>query len=88
MAQAPSGSDLDKYKTAVVLKDGSTLHLRPITVDDEEKMLALFERLSRHTIYLRFHGVMRQMSHEQIKHFCTVDYNDAFAIVATLGEDA
>ena len=87
MADAQAGIDLEQYKTAVVLKDGGTLTVRPIQLDDGERMHALFKRLSRHTVYLRFHGVMRQMSEEQIRRFCTVDYHDTFAIVGVLGED-
>jgi hypothetical protein len=29
---------LDKYKTTVMLKDGSTLRLRPIQQEDEERL--------------------------------------------------
>jgi len=87
MAASPVSNSLDKYKTTVILRDGSTLHLRPVQREDEEKLLALFYRLSRHTVYLRFHHVLAQMSKEEVRRFCTVDYNDAFALVATLGED-
>jgi acetyltransferase len=88
MATGTDSSSLKRYRSAVILRDGSTLHLRPIQLEDEERMLALFYRLSRHTVYLRFHGVINQMSREQVKRFCTVDYNNSFALVATLGEDA
>jgi len=60
MEASPASNSLEKYKTAVILRDGSTLHLRPIQREDEEKMLALFTRLSTHTIYLRFQ-IMRTM---------------------------
>ncbi len=87
MAISSASNSLEKYKTAVVLRDGSTLHLRPIRRDDEDRLLALFYRLSRHTVYLRFHGVITQMSREQVSRFCTVDYDNTFALVATLGEE-
>jgi hypothetical protein len=54
MTASRSSNGLDKYKTTVMLKDGSTLHLRPIQQEDEERMLALFHRLSPHTVYLSF----------------------------------
>lgn len=81
-------SVLEKYKTAVILKDGSTLHLRPITPEDEGRLLELFARLSRHSIYLRFHHVLSHMSKEEAKRFCNADYDKDFALAATLGEDA
>jgi succinyl-CoA synthetase alpha subunit/RimJ/RimL family protein N-acetyltransferase len=87
MAASPVSDSLEKYETTVILRDGSTLHLRSIQREDEERLLALFSRLSRHTVYLRFHHVLSQMSKEEVRRFCTVDYNDAFALVATLGED-
>jgi len=87
MTTSSSSSDLEKYKTAVVLKDGSTLYLRPIQLEDEEKLLALFYRLSSHTVYLRFHYILRQMSKEEARRFCTVDYDNDFALVATIVED-
>lgn len=87
MAASPASNSLQKYKTTVILRDGSTLHLRPIQREDEERLLALFYRLSRHTVYLRFHHVLTQMSREEVRRFCTVDYDDSFALVATMGED-
>ena len=77
---------LEKYKTAVILKDGSTLYLRPVVPEDEERLLALFSRLSRHSVYLRFHHVLNQMSKEEAKRFCAVDYDNDFALAATLGD--
>lgn len=87
MTANPANNSLERYKTAVILKDGSTLHLRPIRREDEERLFALFHRLSRHTVYLRFHHVLTQMSKEEVIRFCTVDYDDSFALVATMGED-
>ena len=88
MTANPSDDSLDKYETAVILKDGATLHLRPIRQDDEEKLLAFFYRMSPHTIYLRFHQVLTHLPKEEARRFCTVDYNSTFALVATLGEEA
>ena len=79
---------VERYKTAVILRDGSTLHLRPIVPGDEERVRALFARLSRHSLYLRFHHVLSQMSQEEAKRFCSVNYENDFALVATLGEDS
>jgi len=88
MTTSPASHSLDKYKATVILVDGSILYLRPIQSEDEEKLLALFYRLSPRTVYLRFHHVLSQMSKEEVKRFCTVDYEDAFALVATIGEGA
>jgi acetyltransferase len=76
----------EKYSISVALKDGSSLHLRPIQMSDEERLLALFSRMSKQTIYLRFHHVLTHMSREESRRFCTVDFVDTFALVGTLGE--
>lgn len=77
---------IEKYSKVVALKDGSSLYLRPIQLEDEERLLALFGRLSKQTIYLRFHYVLNMMSREEACRYCTVDYNDTFALVGALGE--
>ncbi len=47
-------------------------------------MLALFYRFSPRTVYLRFHQVLKEMSTEDVRRFCTVDYDSTFALVATV----
>lgn len=86
MAASPAGTGPGRYEKAVVLRDGSTLHLRPIRCDDEDRFFALFCRLSPYTIYLRFHHVVIELPQEEIRRFCEIDYVDTFALVATTGE--
>ncbi|MGB6837912.1 MAG: GNAT family N-acetyltransferase [Dehalococcoidia bacterium] len=75
-----------EYEADVLLKDGSTVHLRPIRPDDDEVMIALFGRFSPQTIYFRFHHMVAQMTKEEVQRFTHVDYESTFALVATLGE--
>ncbi len=75
-----------EFEVDVLLKDGSTVHLRPIRPDDDETMIALFGRFSPQTVYLRFHHVIREMTKEEVQRYTHVDYEDTFALVATLGE--
>jgi acetyl coenzyme A synthetase (ADP forming)-like protein len=72
----------EKYETEVLLKDGSRLLLRPIRQDDAERWLAFFQRLSEQTKYLRFMRDPGEMGPEDARRFCTVDYNNTFALVA------
>lgn len=74
----------DRFKLSVVLRDGSSANLRPIRPDDEDRMLALFQRFSPRTVYLRFHHMIKEMSREDVRRFCTVDYDNSFALVATV----
>jgi len=72
------------FKTAIILKDGTSLHLRAIRKDDEEKLVSLFYRLSSRTIYMRFRYPLKQMSREEARRYSTVDYYDSFALVVTI----
>ena len=71
-----------QYESEVLLRDGSSIILRPIRRDDTERWLAFVSRLSPRTKYLRFHYLPKQMSQEDACRFCTVDYENAFAFVA------
>ena len=42
--------------TDVILRDGSTLRLRPPVAEDADALLEFFSGLSEHSRYLRFHG--------------------------------
>jgi acetyltransferase len=71
-----------EYETEVVLKNGSSILVRPIRADDIEGWVAFISRLSSRTKYLRFHHVTKDMGLEEAKLFCTVDYKNTFAFVA------
>lgn len=86
MTANPGKGNFEEYETTVILKDGSTLYLRPIRLDDEQRVLDLFYRMSPHTIYHRFHHLMTTLPREEARHFCAVDYDNTFALVATQGE--
>jgi acetate---CoA ligase (ADP-forming) len=53
-AKAVSGDSTD-----VILRDGTTLRLRAPARSDAGALLAFFEGLSQHSLYLRFHGFPR-----------------------------
>jgi acetyl coenzyme A synthetase (ADP forming)-like protein len=69
-------------ETEVLLRDGSSILLRPIRADDAESWLTFVSRLSPYTKYLRFHYMTREMDIDDAIRFCTVDYNNTFAFVA------
>jgi acetyl coenzyme A synthetase (ADP forming)-like protein len=47
---------LSQYESDVVLRDGSTLHLRPVRPDDRDALLSLYTRLSPESRRFRFFG--------------------------------
>ena len=64
------------------LKNGAAVHLRPIRPDDAPGLVALFDRLSRHTAYQRFFSVLKRLPPAYAKVFANVDYRRRLAIVA------
>src|ERR1043165_1128483 len=56
MTSTTAGSPPPVLIEDVVLRDGSTLRLRPPTAADEESLIAFFQGLSSDSRYLRFHG--------------------------------
>ncbi len=81
MTVAANATYPSQYETEVLLKDGSRILLRPIRRDDTERWLAFFRRLSQQTKYLRFQRDPGEMGPEDALRFCTVDYNNTFALV-------
>jgi acetyltransferase len=76
-----------QYETKVLLKDGSSILLRPIRENDAERWLAFAGRLSSHTKYLRFHHMPKEMGLGDAARFCTVDYDNTFALVAEVSRE-
>ena len=46
----------------------------------------LFHTFSPQTIQMRFFGMIRQMTHEQLIRFCNIDYDREIALVAVLSD--
>ncbi|QVQ53537.1 GNAT family N-acetyltransferase [Spiractinospora alimapuensis] len=75
----------EHWEADVVLSDGGTAHLRPITPDDADALRRFHSRLSPETIYYRFFAPYPELSERDVSRFTTVDYTDRVALVATLG---
>lgn len=71
----------------MVLRDGGTVHVRPIRPSDGPAIEALHGRLSARTIYFRFFSPLNTLSPKMLERFVNVDYVDRLALVAVLGED-
>jgi len=75
------------WEADVVLADGGTAHLRPITADDADRLVAFFSRLSAETIRYRFFAAHPRLTPREVEHFTRVDYDERVALVAVLGQD-
>jgi acetyl coenzyme A synthetase (ADP forming)-like protein len=68
----------------VALRDGSTIHVRPVRSDDREAIRAFLDTVSQESIAFRFFGIPRP---EWIVNWSLdVDYVDRFALVAETGD--
>jgi acyl-CoA synthetase (NDP forming)/RimJ/RimL family protein N-acetyltransferase len=84
---APVAGYPERWSADVVLRDGGTVHVRPILPSDGDGIRALHGRLSAETIYFRFFSPLTTLSPKMLDRFVRVDYFDRFALVALLGED-
>jgi ribosomal protein S18 acetylase RimI-like enzyme len=75
-------SDLERE---ITLKDGASLRLRPIRSEDAPRLVDLYGRLSRHSAYQRFFGIMKRLPPDWAQLLATVDYRRRLALVAERG---
>jgi acetate---CoA ligase (ADP-forming) len=76
-----------QWESDVVLTDGGTARIRPCRPDDEAALLALYERLSDESIYLRFFSPVPRPTAVQLERITSIDYVDHMVLVAQLGAD-
>ncbi len=69
----------------VILRDGSTLRLRPPSSADAERVLAFFAELSESSVYLRFHG-FPSLKAELVAPFLDPDWFELGSLIGTLGD--
>ena len=75
-----------QWAVDAVLADGATIHIRPIRPDDGTALVAFHNGLSFDTIYLRYFGVKRRLTPDEVYRFTHIDYSDRMAFVGVLGE--
>ena len=78
-AAAPYPAD---WEADVVLRDGGTAHLRPITPADAHALQAFHVGQSERSTYLRFFAALSQLSERDLARFTTVDHHDRVALIA------
>src|SRR5699024_7037332 len=74
------------WEADVVLRDGRTAHLRPITPDDAEALVAFYEEVSAQSKYFRFFAPMPHLSDKDVRRFTNVDHRARVAFVLTVAE--
>ena len=70
----------------VILRDGSTLRLRPPVQEDSDAIFAFFRNLSRQSLYLRFHG-FPSLGPSLVEQVVDPDWKERGALLGSLVED-
>ena len=74
-----------EYVWQWMLKDGSSVTIRPIRAEDETRMVEFHKALSDGTVYLRYFQAQRlesRVDHERLIRKCFLDYDREMALVA------
>ena len=66
------------------LRDGKTLTVRFVGVDEGEALQRYFRQLSMQSRHSRFLGAMSELSASELGHFIHVGENDRFSVVAVM----
>lgn len=75
------------WRMSSVLADGTRVELRPIFPEDRDELRRAYRETSPNTRYLRFLGVMGDLSDAMLDYLVDVDQKDHIAIVATVTSD-
>jgi acyl-CoA synthetase (NDP forming)/GNAT superfamily N-acetyltransferase len=72
----------DEWSSTVVLGNGDTALIRPMTPADREPLRDFHARQSRDSQYRRYFSAKPMLSDAELDHFTTLDYRDRVALVA------
>ena len=86
MGELPDGYP-SQWETDALLKDGSTVRVRPIRPDDAERLSRFHNRQSEESIYFRFFRYRPELSESELTYFTTIDYEKRMAFVALIGDE-
>ncbi|KLV05364.1 protein acetyltransferase [Photobacterium aquae] len=71
-----------EFEEEVILKDGSSILLRPILPEDEPKHAEFVSRVSVDDLYKRFFSDVGELKHEALANLTQIDYDREMAFVA------
>ncbi|TXJ76705.1 GNAT family N-acetyltransferase [Streptomyces lavendulae] len=69
----------------MVLRDGGTARIRPITVDDADRLVHFYEQVSDESKYYRFFAPYPRLSAKDVHRFTHHDFVDRVGLAATVG---
>lgn len=75
----------DEWTWTTAARDGTSITIRPLRRDDEQREIAFITSLSERTRYFRMFTPLKFLSPQQLSQFMDVDYDRRMALVATIG---
>ncbi|MFJ9471964.1 bifunctional acetate--CoA ligase family protein/GNAT family N-acetyltransferase [Streptomyces caniferus] len=85
MQKPPDHAYPTHWEADVVLRDGGTARIRPITPDDAERLVSFYEQVSDESKYYRFFAPYPRLSDRDVHRFTHHDYVDRVGLAATVG---
>ncbi|MFJ1748542.1 GNAT family N-acetyltransferase [Streptomyces sp. NPDC088116] len=73
------------WEADVVLRDGGTARIRPITTEDAERLVSFYEQVSDESKYYRFFAPYPRLSDKDVHRFTHHDYVDRVGLAVTVG---
>lgn len=83
--QSPQHAYPDHWEADVVLRDGGTARIRPITTDDADRLVSFYEQVSDESKYYRFFAPYPRLSAKDVHRFTHHDYVDRVGLAVTVG---
>ncbi|WP_461029150.1 GNAT family N-acetyltransferase, partial [Streptomyces sparsus] len=87
MQPAPERAYPTHWEADVVLRDGGTAKIRPITPDDAGRLVSFYEQVSDESKYYRFFAPYPRLSDRDVRRFTHHDYVDRVGLAATVGDE-
>lgn len=85
LEQSPHQEYPAHWEADVVLRDGGTARIRPITTEDAERLVSFYEQVSPESKYYRFFAPYPRLSAKDVHRFTHHDYVDRVGLAATVG---
>ncbi|MEV7426748.1 GNAT family N-acetyltransferase [Streptomyces sp. NPDC091212] len=75
------------WEADVVLRDGGTARIRPITTGDAGRLVSFYEQVSDESKYYRFFAPYPRLSDKDVHRFTHHDYVDRVGLAVTAGDE-
>jgi len=75
------------WEADIVLRDGGTARVRPITPDDADRLVAFYTEVSDQSKYYRFFAPYPRLSARDVRHFTHHDYVNRVGLAALVRDE-